>query len=60
MGLLDELMKSGGLGAIANTVTSNPQVLQAVLSLLSNREGSIGGPGRPGRPDLGVPEQGSR
>lgn len=44
MGLLDELMKSGGLSAIANTVTSNPQVLQAVLSLLSNREGSIGGP----------------
>jgi uncharacterized protein YidB (DUF937 family) len=45
MGLLDELMKSGGLGAIANTVNSNPQVLQAVLSLLSNREGSVGGPG---------------
>ena len=45
MGLLDELMKSGGLGAIANSVSSNPQVLQAVLSLLSNRDGSLGGPG---------------
>jgi uncharacterized protein YidB (DUF937 family) len=45
MGLLDELVKSGGLGAIADTVTSNPQILQAVASLLSNREGSLGGPG---------------
>ena len=45
MGLLDELMKSGGFGAIANSVASNPQLLQAVLSLLSNRDGSLGGPG---------------
>ena len=45
MGLLDELMKSGGLGAIANAVASNPQILQAAASLLSNREGSLGGPG---------------
>ena len=54
MGLLDELLNSGGpggsgsgggLGSLAGMVASNPQILQAVMSLLSSREGSLGGPG---------------
>ena len=56
MGLLDELLNSGGnlgggtaggggLGSLASALAGNPQVVQAVLSLLSNREGSLGGPG---------------
>lgn len=45
MGLLDELMKSENLGAIAGAVASNPQILAAAASLLSNQQGSLGGPG---------------
>jgi uncharacterized protein YidB (DUF937 family) len=50
MGLLDDLIggsgnSGSGLGAIAAQLGANPQLLQAVTSLLSNREGSLGGPG---------------
>lgn len=60
MGILDELLNSGlaggagstggnaagggALGSLAGMVAANPQILQAVLSLLSNRQGSVGGP----------------
>ena len=46
MGMLDDLLKdSGGLGAIASTVASNPQLLQAAMSLLSAKDTSVGGAG---------------
>ena len=46
MGLMDDLLKqSGGLGAIASAVAGNPQLLAAATSLLSSKEGTIGGPG---------------
>jgi uncharacterized protein YidB (DUF937 family) len=46
MGLLDDLMRgSGGLGAVVDLVTRNPQLLHAAVSLLSSKEGSGGGPG---------------
>ncbi len=44
MGLLDELIGKN-LGAIATTALKNPQVVGAVASLLSTKQGSIGGPG---------------
>ena len=58
MGLLDDLLKgtlgggqaeahagAGGLGNLASMVAQNPQILAAVASLLSTREGSVGGNG---------------
>ncbi len=46
MGVLDELLEnSGGLSAIASTVASNPQILQAAMSLLSAKDTSVGGHG---------------
>ena len=46
MGLLDDLFQNtGGLGAIASTVASNPQLLQAAVSLLSAKDTSVGGSG---------------
>jgi uncharacterized protein YidB (DUF937 family) len=44
MGLLDDVLKnSGGLGALASMVASNPQVMQAAISLLSAKDSSVGG-----------------
>jgi uncharacterized protein YidB (DUF937 family) len=55
MGLLDDILQqaggtsgnqaSGGLGAIAEMVMKNPQILTAVLSLLNPRDTSVGGGG---------------
>jgi len=43
MGLLDELMKNAP--AIAGQLAKNPQLLAAALSLLSSKQGSVGGTG---------------
>jgi uncharacterized protein YidB (DUF937 family) len=43
MGLLDGLLKNAP--AIAQLATSNPQILQAALALLSTRDASVGGTG---------------
>lgn len=44
MGMLDDLIKNaGGLGAVASMVASNPQLLQAAMSLLSTKDTSVGG-----------------
>jgi uncharacterized protein YidB (DUF937 family) len=48
MGILDDLMKNAGggdLGALASVAASNPQLLQAALSLLSANDTSVGGSG---------------
>ena len=59
MGILDELVNqvtgaqagagaqpaAGGLAGMASTLASNPQVLAALASLLSPRDGSVGGGG---------------
>ncbi len=46
MGLMDDLLKeTGGLGTIASVVASNPQILQAAMSLLSAKDTSVGGSG---------------
>ena len=58
MGFLDSLLKgalgggqgdpnagAGGLGDLASMVSKNPQILAAVASLLSTRDGSVGGNG---------------
>jgi uncharacterized protein YidB (DUF937 family) len=45
MSLLDSLLKSGNLGAVAGMVAKNPQILSAAASLLSSKQGSIGGTG---------------
>lgn len=44
MGVLDDLFQNtGGLGALASTMASNPQLLQAAVSLLSAKDTSVGG-----------------
>jgi uncharacterized protein YidB (DUF937 family) len=44
MGMLDDLINSaGGLGSVASMVASNPQLLQAAMSLLSTKDTSVGG-----------------
>jgi uncharacterized protein YidB (DUF937 family) len=59
MGLMDEILKqaagggsagpggaqAGGLGAIADLVMKNPQILAAALSMLNPRDPSVGGGG---------------
>lgn len=53
MGFLDGLLKqamggqsdSGGLGNLMGLVAKNPQILSAVVSLLSSRDTSVGGSG---------------
>ena len=48
MGLLDQLLGQAGgqgLGALAKLAAQNPQLVQAALSLLSPKQGTIGGPG---------------
>jgi len=52
MGFLDDLMKrlggpggSGGLGGLADLAAKNPQVVAAIVSLLSSRDASVGGTG---------------
>jgi uncharacterized protein YidB (DUF937 family) len=44
MGMLDDLLgkEAGGLAGMA---MKNPQVMSAIFSLLSSKQGSIGGPG---------------
>jgi uncharacterized protein YidB (DUF937 family) len=43
--MLDELLQSQNLGSIAGMVRKNPQIVAAVLSLLSTRDSSVGGSG---------------
>lgn len=45
MGLLDGLMQSGNLGALADVVAKNPQILSAAASLLSTKSAAVGGTG---------------
>jgi len=45
MGLLDNLLKSGNLGAMAEMAAKNPQLVAAAASLLSSKAGSVGGTG---------------
>ena len=53
MGFLDGLLKqamcgqsgASGLGNVAALVSSNPQILSALSSLLSSRDASVGGTG---------------
>jgi uncharacterized protein YidB (DUF937 family) len=46
MGLLDELTGgANGAGGIGSWIQRNPQLVAAALSLLSNRQGSVGGTG---------------
>ena len=59
MGLLDEILKqaagggqanvggaqAGGLGAIADLVMKNPQIISAALSMLNPKDTSVGGGG---------------
>jgi uncharacterized protein YidB (DUF937 family) len=45
MSFLDEIVKSGGLGEMADLVAKNPQILGAAASLLSTKQGSVGGTG---------------
>lgn len=42
MGLLDSLLQSGAVGALAKNVISNPRVIEAVTSLLSPDDNSVG------------------
>jgi uncharacterized protein YidB (DUF937 family) len=42
--MLDDLLGQN-LGAVAQTAMKNPQVMSAIFSLLSSKQGSIGGPG---------------
>ena len=44
MGMLEDLLGQN-LGSIAGAALKNPQVMGAVASLLSSKQGSIGGPG---------------
>ncbi len=42
MGVLDELLEnSGGLNAMASAVASNPQILQAAMSVLSTKDADV-------------------
>jgi uncharacterized protein YidB (DUF937 family) len=44
MGLADDLLKNvGGLGGIASLAAKNPQLLSAAATLLSSKDGSVGG-----------------
>lgn len=43
MGLLDGLMQSGNLGALADVVAKNPQILSAAAALLSTKRAAVGG-----------------
>ena len=46
MGFLDDILKqSGGLSGVAEMVAKNPQIVNAVVSLLSTRDASVGGSG---------------
>jgi uncharacterized protein YidB (DUF937 family) len=46
MGFLDEVLKqSGGLSGEAEMVAKNPQIVNAVVSMLSTRDTSVGGSG---------------
>jgi uncharacterized protein YidB (DUF937 family) len=47
MGLLDDLLGQGGsgLGSLAQAAARNPQLLQAVIALLSAKDPSVGGAG---------------
>jgi uncharacterized protein YidB (DUF937 family) len=56
MGLLDEILKQAGgggggtgqgsgLGAIAELVMKNPQIVTAALAMLNPKDNSVGGPG---------------
>jgi uncharacterized protein YidB (DUF937 family) len=54
MGLLDEILKqtaagggtqAAGLGAIADLVMKNPQILSAALAMLNPKDSSVGGGG---------------
>jgi uncharacterized protein YidB (DUF937 family) len=48
MGLLDDLMQGGGGGSLGNLgklAAQNPQLVAAVVSLLSKRDTSVGGGG---------------
>lgn len=45
MGMLDELLSSKNLGAVAGMVAQNPQILAAAASLLSTKDSSVGGSG---------------
>lgn len=56
MGLLDDLVKQaggsqpnqeagGGLGGLIGMAAKNPQIIAAVISLLSSRDSSVGGSG---------------
>jgi uncharacterized protein YidB (DUF937 family) len=54
MGLLDAILKqvggvsggqAGGLGAIADLVAKNPQIVAAAVSMLSTKDASVGGTG---------------
>jgi uncharacterized protein YidB (DUF937 family) len=46
MGFLDDVLKqSGGLSGVAEMVAKNPQIVTAVVSLLSTRDTSVGGSG---------------
>ena len=46
MGFLDDVLKqSGGLSGVAEMVAKNPQILNAVVSLLSTKDASVGGSG---------------
>ena len=44
MGMLDDLLGKQ-LGGLAETAMKNPQVIGAIASLLSSKEGSVGGTG---------------
>ena len=46
MGFLDDVLKqSGGLSGVAEMVAKNPQIVSAVVSMLSTRDTSVGGSG---------------
>jgi uncharacterized protein YidB (DUF937 family) len=42
MGILDDLL-GGQLGGLAETAMKNPQVISAIVSLLSSKDASVGG-----------------
>jgi uncharacterized protein YidB (DUF937 family) len=46
MGFLDDVLKqSGGLSGVAEVVAKNPQIVSAIVSMLSTRDTSVGGSG---------------